>query len=670
MSLSRRDFIKSMAILGSMRYLSPALNLLAEGETPNYYDNYLLALETPFTAPMNEHFEAITSGHTIGLILYDLKRSRLLTALSAEKPLPVASAFKAGLLIYFVDQIDAEVWGGVPVEYWDATTKIDVPEEFRDSWGQHHPILRTLYQTIVQSDNVATGTALAYVAQAHGRTDAVAMFNDWAMDTVGISQLSGLSAWQNGLESDISFVDGRFIGNQTSINSQLVTFDNMMTPRDLGLFYVWMLSHLDDAQQTVCKDLLSTIFANRGANLERLAQQFEGVSYSKNGSLGTDAGYVVSDAGILDLPDGQQFLLVVDSVDPNDNILSIVPELFEELHKVLAGHYDELLHSRHYEGITPDELKAIYLAHLQQAYTQQSDNAENLGQYRYGFIIPEGVQVYRHPDESKKLHNPIIKSTRFGVHLLMQGAMVRYVDVDADWVELMPDDDRDNVRSRLGVQMFVKREDIWAISLDYAQPIPYLIHADITSEDKYIVINVGARELVAFEGATPILRVPIVLNPDATPRGAQVITSKWFARSMQPWAPGVPFTCFFGNDGFALHGSPWQRWSSTVNQETIMGRTSAGCVNVPDWMITVGDTTRPADELLFRWVGGMENQRELVFDYPSKTYPAIRIFAVDYLHNLRNYYMPANLVAQGITWDSVATAMESIPLQAPDSFFV
>ena len=101
-----------------------------------------------------------------------------------------------------------------------------------------------------------------------------------------------------------------------------------------------------------------------------------------------------------------------------------------------------------------------------------------------------------------------------------------------------------------------------------------------------------------------------------------------------------------------------------------MGRTSAGCVNVPDWMITVGDYTRPADELIFRWVGGMENQRDLVFDYPSETYPALRIFSVDYLQNLRNYYMPANLVSQGITWDSVAEAMESIPLQAPDSFFV
>ncbi len=669
MSLSRRDFIKSLAVFGAMYSLAPTVKLLAQDEDIDHYANFVAALETPYTAPMNAHFEAITYGHSLGLILYDLNNSRLMTALQSEKLLPVASAFKAGVLMYFVDQVDEEVWGGVPVEYWNANSSDDVPEEYRDSFRQHRAILRILYQNIVLSDNVATGTSLAYVAQANGRNDAVVAFNEWSQDIIGFSQLSGLGTWENGLETDVSFIDERYTSNQTSLNSQLVTLNNMMTPRDLGLYYAWMLTHMSDAGQTVCKQLLSIIYTNRGANLERLAQQFDGVSYSKNGSLSTSAGYVVSDAGIIDLPDGRQYLLIFQSIDPDDGVLSVVPELFEELQKVLAGQYDELLHNRHYEGITPEELKAIYLAHLQVAYTDRDDPSDQQGQYRYGFIIPEGVDVYSSPNDADKLHNPIIKSTRFGVHLLMQGALVRYVDIDNTWVELMPDDARDNIRSRLGVRMFVKKEDVWSISLSYSEPIPFLIN-DVPAEDKYIVINVGERELVAFEGATPILRVPIVLNPDATPRGAQIITSKWFARSMQPWAPGVPFTSFFGNQGFALHGSPWQRWTATVNKETIMGRSSAGCVNIPDWMITVGDYTRPADELIFRWVGGMENQQQNVFDYPSPNFPALRIFAVDYLHNLNNYYMPQNLVEQGITWDAVAEAMESIPVQAPESFFV
>lgn len=670
MSVSRRDFMKSLAMFGAIYSLAPAIKVFAENDRKvDHYTNFLTALETPYTAPMNEHFEALTYGHTIGLVLYDLKNSRLMAALQSEKLLPVASAFKSGVLLYFIDQVDADVWGGVPVEFWDASSTEDMPEDYHESFKKHRAILRTLYQMIVLSDNVATGTVLAYVAKLKNRTDATTAFNEWSQTVVGTSQLSGLGSWENGLETDVSFVDNRYTDNQTSINSQLVTLSNMMTPRDLGLYYAWMLTHLSDEALTVCKNLLSVIYTNRGANLERLSQQFDGVSYSKNGSLLTNAGYVVSDAGIIDLPDGRQYLLIVQSITPEGTVLSIVPDLFEDLYKVLSGQYDELLHNRHYEGITPEELRAIYLAHLQEAYTERADASDQLGTYRYGFIIPEGVNVYSSPNESDKLHNPIIKSTRFGVHLLMQGALVRYVDVDNNWVELKPDDARDNVQSRLGVRVFVKKEDVWSISLNYAEPIPYLIN-DVPAEDKYIVINVSARELVAFEGATPILHVPIVLNPDATPRGAQVITSKWFARSMQPWAPGVPFTSFFGKEGFAIHGSPWQRWQSTVNQETILGRTSAGCVNIPDWMITVGDYTRPADELIFRWIGGMENQRENVFDYPTPNLPALRIFAVDYLHNLNNYYMPQNLVDQGITWDGVAQAIESIPLQAPDSFFV
>jgi hypothetical protein len=180
----------------------------------------------------------------------------------------------------------------------------------------------------------------------------------------------------------------------------------------------------------------------------------------------------------------------------------------------------------------------------------------------------------------------------------------------------------------------------------------------------------SSRELYAFEGDQLVMRVPIVLNPDATPRGAQVITSKWLARSMQPWAPGVPFTAFFGAEGYALHGAPWQRWDTTVNQTTIVNRSSAGCVNIPNWLVTSGAYTRPADELLFRWVGGMERPREDVFEYPTETNPALRIYNVDYAPNLRGYVRPAALHNRGLTWDDVIALMATRPLQAPASFFV
>ena len=280
----------------------------------------------------------------------------------------------------------------------------------------------------------------------------------------------------------------------------------------------------------------------------------------------------------------------------------LIQPLFEELGHTLRGRYNEEIHSNYYDGISDEELLATYRAHLEAAYPDQTQS----GDVRYGFVMPNNIQVYGSPDDAQPLHNPIVKTTRFSVHLLMQGALARYVHVDREWAELLPDNSADNVQVRLAPRVFVRREDLWPISVDYAAPIPYISDPSITPDDKYVVIVLDSRELYAFEGDQLVMRVPIVLNPDSTPRGAQVITSKWLARSMQPWAPGVPFTSFFGAEGYALHGAPWQRWDTTVNQTTLVNRSSAGCVNIPNWMVTTGAYTRPADELLFRWVGGME----------------------------------------------------------------
>lgn len=668
MPYSRRQFLKVAALLSAATVASrlplPTAQAATSATRRNYLAEYLTAMETPYAAPLNIYMERVITNHNVSLLLYDMNTTQLLVGLAPENPLPVASAFKAALPIWFVDVVDRDVWNAVPVEYWNAAASSEVPEEFRDAWRTHSVILRDLYRALVFSDNFTTGTVLSYIAEAQGSTDAVIAFNDWAAERVGMSQISGLSGWSEGVSAGMTFTDERFEERGTNIGGQLYNFPNMMTARDIGLFYMWMLTELDDEQQAVCKTLLSTIHNNRGANLERLAIGNEGIAYSKNGSLETDGGYVVTDAGVISLPDERDYLLVVLSLGAP----LVIQPLFEELDATLRGRYNEILHNRHVNYVTPEELLADFQEHLRVAYPIQTD-ATNAA-HRYGFILPVGVKVYRHANEESELHNPIIKSTRFGIHLLMQGALVRYREVDNDWLELIPDNDFDNVRSRLGVQVFVKKADVWPISLDYSQPIPYLVDANTHHHEKYVIIDLVARELHAFEGPHHVLRVPIVLNADFTPRGAQVITSKWLARSMQPWAPGVPFTSFFGSEGFALHGSPWQRWSTTVNTSTIGGRSSAGCVNVPNWMVTAGAYNRPADELLFRWIGGMERPTEGVFEYPSDNFPALRIYNVDYLHHLHNYVRPEGMSNYDLRWDDVIEMMEAAPLQAPESFFV
>jgi hypothetical protein len=625
---------------------------------------YRAALETPHDAPLNFRFSQLLGDATVGLVLYDLNAGRLLAGLQTEKPLPVASAFKAGTLLYFLRNVDESVWAGVPVAYWNTASANDVPEAHRDSFKVHRAVLRDLYNSLVMSGNETTGAVLGYVARTLGRQDALAAFNDWLTQVVGVSQLSGLSTWTDGVPAGMTATDARFDGRGTTLNGGITRFDNLMTPRDLGLLYAWMLAETTPAELQVCNDLLSTIFNNRGANLERLATENTGTPFSKNGSLDTPAGYVVTDAGVLAFLDGRRYLLSVMSLGAPTRI----GPLFEELGHTLRGRYNEEIHSHHYDGVRDDELLDIYTAHLAAAYPQQADALP--GQVRYGFVMPNNVKVYSAPNDTSMVHNPIIKTTRFSVNLLMQGALARYMVVDRDWAELVPDNTADNVRVRLAPRVFVRRVDLWPISLDYAAPISYISNPSVTPEDKYVVITLASRELYAFEGDQLVLRVPIVLNPDATPRGAQVITSKWFARSMQPWAPGVPFTAFFGAEGYALHGAPWQRWDTTVNQTTIVNRSSAGCVNIPNWLVTSSNHTRPADELLFRWVGGIEQPRDAVFEYPTETNPALRIYNVDYAPNLRGYVRPAALHKRGMTWDDVIDLLETRPLQAPSSFFV
>jgi hypothetical protein len=671
MKISRRQFLQSGAFFSAFALSSPLQHLVYAQDPSNLADpipadvleTYLQALEQPYIAPMNEHFEGVIGRNPFSLILYDVQQGRLLTALATENLFPVASMFKAPVLFYFLDQVSADVWGRVPVSYWNASAQGEVPEPWRDDWRGNQAILRALYQMIVMSGNAVTGEVLAYVARVRGSNSPIASFNDWARERVNISPLSALSTWDEGIPPEMSATDERFLKRTTPINGQLRTFENLMTARDMGLFYIWALTTFDASQIAVCREVLSTIHNERRGNLERLAFDLGGISHSKNGSLIVDDGTIITDGGLLELPDNRRYLLIVLSI----NAPTLIPTLFEELNHTLRGRYNEMMHHHRTMAISPEELLAIYTAHLAQAYPDQTTNPH---QFQYGFILPEGVNLYAQPDIDYPVRNPIIRSTRFGIHLLMQGALIRFEDVDKDWVVLVPDDDRDNIRSRLGTRLFIKRTDIWAISSTYSQPIPYLVDPSATSADKLIVVNLQGREVVAVEAGQVVMRVPIALNTDAIPRGVQVITSKWFARSMQPWAPGVPFTTFYGSDGYALHGSPWQRWGTTVNQTTLAGRTSAGCVNMPDWMIQAGDYHRPADELLFRWLGGMENVGHRVFDYPSDRYPALRIYNVDYLHNLHTYRRPEALANVRMSWDDLIVAIGEKDLQAPDSFFV
>ncbi|MEO0565266.1 MAG: serine hydrolase, partial [Chloroflexota bacterium] len=315
MAHSRRQFLQGIGTLTALTALPTPFVTRADDAATDSYSTFKAAMETPYAAPLNIYFERVLGTSTVALTLHDLSAGRLLTSLLPEQPLPVASAFKGPLAMYALDTLDPRGWSVVPVEYWTATGANQVPEDVRDTWRSHAAELQALYRALVFSDNTATGAVLGYATAAQGETDALNAFNDWLRDTVGVSQLSGLGAWRDGVPDGMTWRDERYAGRDTKVDGVTTSFDNMMTARDLGLCYAWMHSQMNTEGRRVAMDLLSTIHNNRGANLERLATEAGGTPYSKNGSLETDAGYVVTDAGVMTLPDGRDLLLTVLSVN-------------------------------------------------------------------------------------------------------------------------------------------------------------------------------------------------------------------------------------------------------------------------------------------------------------------------------------------------------------------
>ena len=150
-----------------------------------------------------------------------------------------------------------------------------------------------------------------------------------------------------------------------------------------------------------------------------------------------------------------------------------------------------------------------------------------------------------------------------------------------------------------GVQYYAKGSHL--------QPIPDAdfspISTEIPASEKRIEISLALQTLTAFQGDQIVLRTPIssgVRNtgaaglPTETPKGPFNINSKLPAKYMggnrltdtlgDRYLPGVPWTAFFAEGGYAIHGAYWHN-----NFGAPMSR---GCINV-----------RPREaQWLYRWM--------------------------------------------------------------------
>lgn len=158
-----------------------------------------------------------------------------------------------------------------------------------------------------------------------------------------------------------------------------------------------------------------------------------------------------------------------------------------------------------------------------------------------------------------------------------------------------------------GVQYYVKAKHLQPYALTDLEPIS----PDVSATEKRIEVSLAHQSLNAYEGDQIVLSTQISSGvsgqagsglPTTTPTGNFNISSKLSAKYMganrltdtlgDKFLPGVPWTAFFAEGGYAIHGAYWHN-----NFGAPMSR---GCINM-----------RPAEaQWLYRWITPIASAEE------------------------------------------------------------
>ena len=257
----------------------------------------------------------------------------------------VASAFKGPVALYFFENVDADVWSGVPVRYWVAKDLDSVPAMYQETWSKYRGILRDMYWSTVYSENEATGNVLMYVYQNTPQNtkaeNAIIAFNNWGLENIGLGAESGLHAWLSGKTSCNQCIDDRYGKKVFIYGGKVLSPNNTYSPRDLALFYKHLATTGRElGYYNVATELLS-IQANEPGMLKFYSSRIGVQSASKDGFVGpysenSDGYYISTDAGLLTLSDGSQYAVAFMAFDAGDllaaSITTTLRALVETLH--------------------------------------------------------------------------------------------------------------------------------------------------------------------------------------------------------------------------------------------------------------------------------------------------------------------------------------------------
>lgn len=325
--------------------LSAQSTLFSPDSDPQFF-----ADNAPYTATFTE----LALNRPLGFLFYDLTADELLAGVNITQQLPVVSAIKGPILIYFLNFVPSEIWGSLPVEYWN-TKRADVPEAYLGAWDSYYDILNDAYRMIVYSDNFSTGDVLAYTYPYTPDADdyhPISAFNQWSYDMVGISSESGLREWDKGGTNNPNFIVRDFDTRITRIYGVPRFYNNTVTTLDLARYYHWMYHNLPEDAYDVAKTVMSIVEGFPGF-LETTALNLGGMPVSKDGFVGPDdennnrQEWLTADAGLM-LLDDRDILVVSMSVNGGDR----TDELYAEVERIIRVDRDELFWNGAYDYVT------------------------------------------------------------------------------------------------------------------------------------------------------------------------------------------------------------------------------------------------------------------------------------------------------------------------------